>query len=63
MKKETKENYLEKPNHCPFCTSWDIEAGSTDFTSFEYLCDVTCLTCKKQWTDIYRLADVQEKTP
>jgi transposase-like protein len=51
---EAKEAYLKSPNHCPFCGSDNIEAGSYDGSSQE----VRCHSCGEGWHDITKIVDI-----
>ncbi len=62
MTKKQIKDYIEDPNHCPFCNSEDIEAGDYDFEGREVWSEVRCNACKKRWRDTYRLKEVEEIT-
>lgn len=58
ISEEQKSEYLEDPNHCPFCRGDDIEAGDFEADGKSAWCIVGCSTCGSSWTDIYELSDV-----
>jgi hypothetical protein len=62
MKPERAKKYLEQRGlACPFCSSRDIEAGSTDFDEAgEITQRISCLKCDELWTDVYKLAAVAD---
>lgn len=52
--------YIEKPNRCPYCESYNIDAGGgTEIEDNICTVYVTCDDCKKSWTDVYRLVDMK----
>jgi len=54
-----KEDYLlGGGNHCPYCASHDITA--LIFNGEDGGQPVRCESCQKEWTDIYKLVDIQE---
>lgn len=60
LTKEEKEFYIRGGgNHCPFCGSIDIEGGHSEADSGFFCQDVTCLSCHKEWQDIYTLTDIE----
>ena len=48
--------YLTDPEHCPMCSSDNIQAGQWDGDSMEQ--DVECLDCHYQWFDEYKLVGI-----
>lgn len=60
MTPEQKAAYLKSPNHCLYCGSIHIEAQEGTFDDDGGRQPVTCLTCDKEWNDLYRLVDVME---
>ncbi len=62
LSEETKKKYVDgKGGHCPYCNSKDIEAyGSVDLDGNGCTQRVICLTCDKEWLDLYRLVDIIE---
>jgi hypothetical protein len=57
--------YLEKPEFCPYCDSYniDVDAYEPTFSACSPQCfhDITCLNCGKEWTDIYTLTGFDTK--
>jgi hypothetical protein len=45
--------------HCPFCCRTDIEAGPVETEGDSVWGPVTCLVCRRDWLDVYRLAAVE----
>jgi hypothetical protein len=65
MTKEQKAKYLKNEgDHCPYCGSVNIESDTAKLSDYadEYRCATTCYNCRKEWTDIYRLADTDFET-
>ena len=61
MTPKQRINYLEsKGNYCPYCESEDIEAGHFDFDGNRCRQNVVCNDRRREWTDIYKLVDVEE---
>jgi len=58
--KKQKKEYLKDPHHCPYCKSDNISAGELEADGFQAWSNVVCNNCKKEWTDIYTLTDVEE---
>ena len=60
-----KQKYVSKHGVvCPYCDSNDITSGRMSFCGSvdnEILCEVNCFSCGKEWSDVYKLADVVEK--
>lgn len=54
-----REEYLNNPNTCPFCESTDIQGDSIDADYGSASQPISCVSCGKQWNDIYRLVDVE----
>ena len=54
-----KQDYLLGGGHyCPYCGSHNITA--LIFEGEDEGQPVRCESCQKEWTDIYKLVDVQE---
>lgn len=45
---------LEEPR-CPYCGSVQIEGGGVEINKAGAWQAVTCLSCGKEWNDIYKL--------
>jgi hypothetical protein len=61
LTKEQKRDYLANSGKCPFCKSTDLGGESLEIDGDYAWQDVMCYSCKKQWTDYYKLWDVEEK--
>jgi C4-type Zn-finger protein len=49
-------------NRCPFCgkeLSWPNERDYATIQGDQALENVTCQNCKKSWTEVYQLADIE----
>lgn len=56
----TPEEYVAKRGMCcPFCQSDQIQGESIDFESSGVYQNIVCLSCKKEWTDVYKLASYE----
>jgi len=54
-----KKEYIEGGyNHCPFCSSDNIESSYVEKDDNWVKCEVCCPDCGKVWSDIYTLADI-----
>jgi transposase-like protein len=61
MKFKKIEEYVQSGGvFCPYCKSGNIEGGSRETDSGIHTQTVTCLECKKQWTDVYKLTTIEE---
>ena len=63
MKQRTDAQYIDRPNHCPFCDSDDIEGDGIEIEAFNAYQDIHCLKCVKSWTDYYVLTGYNESAP
>lgn len=59
LREETKKKYLEHPYECPFCGSENISALEVDGEYDTLWRDVLCDDCKKMWSEIYKLVDIE----
>lgn len=62
LTKKQKRDYVKLPVMCPHCKSTNISAGQLATTSDEgeVTSCVNCLTCGKEWVDVYRVVDIRE---
>jgi len=61
MNEKQKKKYLKKRGMlCPYCESKDIMASGIETTDEVIYEGAWCRKCKKQWTDVYTLTDVEE---
>lgn len=62
----TKSKYLGKPTQCPYCESINILKWNTHVRTLDSFCQVSyrqriaCGICKKEWIEVYELADIIE---
>jgi transcription elongation factor Elf1 len=50
-----KEYCAQEEPRCPYCYSDEIVGGSVEINKAGAWQSVTCLTCGKEWTNIYKL--------
>ena len=57
----TKKEYLETGySHCLYCGSDNLNASGTwEGSENQVYQNIVCRKCKKEWTDIYTLTDVE----
>ncbi|MHC4093936.1 MAG: hypothetical protein ACYSVY_27300 [Planctomycetota bacterium] len=59
---QAKRRYLDGGGvHCPFCESDDIEGGFVEIDAGYTHQSIHCLKCGKEWNDVYKLHDVEER--
>ena len=59
---DKKKEYIESPYHCPFCNSDELDTQGFELLDGGYANqDVACNECKKRWTDIYKIVDVESE--
>lgn len=46
-------------NICPYCNSSDLRGGKLNADSDSAWRSVRCNTCGKEWSDIYKLVDIE----
>jgi len=62
-KRFKKDRYLKSGGAiCPFCKTYNITAGQSDFDSDYMAQKVSCEECESEWTDFYRLVNAEEVT-
>ncbi len=63
MEEEKIREYIEMGGiFCPYCGSDDLKTDPISFAeSGDFLQDVHCKSCKKRWTDQYKLTWVFEE--
>ena len=60
LSKEEKKNYIKSGYaKCPKCKDDNIEGGSVEIDANGASQDVICLACGAEWTDIYKLSDIE----
>ena len=55
---ETVQQHFVKPEQCPYCGQPTVEGASVEIESDEAQQPVHCLSCSRQWWDIYRLSAI-----
>lgn len=61
LTKEQKQAYVESGgNACPYCESFEIEAGRSETDSDYHIIHVECMNCGKEWWDVYHLSTIEE---
>ena len=57
-----KKDYIKGgQNGCPYCGSDDIEGGFVEIDSGGAWQEVYCHICHKEWSDIYKMVDIEER--
>ena len=57
-----KKTYLAQGGvNCPFCGSSEIEGEGFDYEGEHIFQDIYCIDCRKEWTDIFSLTDMEPK--
>lgn len=62
MTKLQKNRYLRCGPACPDCGSPDLQHGLIDFIGRTGRCDVSCVSCRSRWVEIYRLVNIKRPT-
>lgn len=53
-------NYIEDPNHCPYCGSSELYATEpTHPKPHQVIQLVECGSCEEKWKDIYSLTSIE----
>lgn len=55
-----KKKYLKNPNHCPHCESDNIQGEGFNVRGYLVTQYVMCNDCENDWTDIYKLINIEE---
>ena len=58
--KEQKKKYLTSPYLCPYCGSGELSLGKIIAEINRVVQNISCRQCKKRWTNIYTLAQMEE---
>lgn len=57
-----KQTYIRKGGvRCPYCSSYNIEAGQLNMEESGIYQDVECKSCGKSWMDEYTLTAILEQ--
>jgi transcription elongation factor Elf1 len=57
---EQKNKYLGSPDTCPYCGSDELSLGKVSADVNRALQHISCGQCKKRWTNIYTLTQMEE---
>ncbi len=60
LTEEQKTKYLISPNACPYCGSDELSLGKVNADINRAMQNISCRQCKKRWTNIYALAQIEE---
>ena len=60
LSEDQKTNYLTSPYLCPYCGSDEISLGKVAADINLAIQNISCRQCKKRWTNVYTLAQVEE---
>lgn len=60
---EKKQYVADRGCRCPFCHSQSLEGESYNGDGATIAQDITCLRCRRVWTDVYTLSAIEEKDP
>ena len=60
LTEEQKNKYITSPYLCPYCGSDELSLGKVTVDIDRAGQIVTCGKCKKRWTNIYALAEMEE---
>jgi len=56
-----KNEYLKRDgNNCPHCKSDDMDTHKFQTDGLSACRTITCSECGEEWSDIYRLVDIEE---
>jgi len=59
LREEKKQEYLQDPNHCPFCGSENIRADNFEDEGLSVgFRPVFCRDCDKQWDEVWHLVAI-----
>ena len=60
LTEEQKTKYLGSPYLCPYCGSDEISLGKVSADVNRAVQNISCRGCKKRWTNVYKLIQVEE---
>ena len=62
LTKVRKKKYMDNGgNICPYCGSTEVSvSGGFNADDLHGWRDAVCGDCKKEWTDVYTLVDIEE---
>ena len=55
---EQQANYMDDPDACPVCGSYNLTAGETIHETWDAFRIVTCLDCNREWEEIFQLTRI-----
>jgi len=60
LTEDQKTKYLGSPYLCPYCGSDELSLGKVTADVNRAVQNISCRHCKKRWSNIYKLAQVEE---
>ena len=60
LAEDQKKKYLTAPYLCPYCGSDELSLGKVTADINLAVQNISCRQCKKRWTNIYTLTQVEE---
>ncbi len=60
LTEDQKTKYPTSPYLCPYCGSDELSLGKVTADSNRAVQNISCRQCKKRWTNIYALTQVEE---
>ena len=61
LTQDQKTKYLTSPHVCPYCGSDELSLGKVTSADINRTVqNISCRQCKKRWTNIYTLAQIEE---
>jgi hypothetical protein len=58
---EKKREYVRnRSGNCPYCGGTNFDGGSFDMSGTSVAQHITCLDCKREWDDVYKLVAIDE---
>ena len=55
---QMEKDYLEDPNHCPFCKSGNLTADRLEPGDYDATRNVKCLDCKAEWVETFTMTSI-----
>jgi len=60
LTQDQESKYLTSPHLCPYCGSDELSLGKATAEINRTVQSILCRKCKKRWTNIYTLAQIEE---
>ena len=60
LTQDQKSKYLASPHRCPYCGSDELSLGKAAAEINRTVQSILCRQCKKRWTNIYTLMQLEE---